>query len=271
MARAPGDRWRSAMHVAADMGFGRLIMSNLGRAGALHLVKTEPASLHADVVNQLRDFIVEGHLSPGSRIPERELCERFKISRTPLREALKVLAAEGLIDLWPNRGARVRQFSEADIRNLFEMISGLDFVAGRMACARITDEQIAAIEKLHLEMYTHYLRRELADYFRLNQKIHQGIIDAAANPLLTENYAKLNAVVRGLRYSANLVRRDRLSEAMREHEQIVDALRRRDADELGMLMFRHMQSKCEAVCQYLREEAQRMAEPPAPRLEDTNI
>jgi DNA-binding GntR family transcriptional regulator len=124
---------------------------------------------------------------------------------------------------------------------------------------------------LHLEMYTHYLRRELADYFRLNQKIHQGIIDAAANPLLNENYAKLNAVVRGLRYSANLVRRDRLSEAMREHEQIVDALRRRDADELGMLMFRHMQSKCDAVCQYLREEAQRMAEPPAPRLEDTNI
>src|SRR5258708_3188795 len=148
------------------------------------------------------------HLSPGSRVPERELCERFKISRTPLREALTVLAAEGLVDLWPNRGGRVRQFSEADIRNLFEMISGLDFVAGRMACARITDEQIAAIEKLHLEMYTHYLRRELADYFRLNQKIHQGIIDAAANPLLSENYAKLNSAVRRLRYSANLVRRD---------------------------------------------------------------
>jgi DNA-binding GntR family transcriptional regulator len=228
-------------------------MSNLGRAGALRLVKSEPTSLHADVVNQLRDFIVEGHLSPGSRMPERELCERFKISRTPLREALKVLAAEGLIDLWPNRGARVRQFSEADIRNLFELISGLDFVAGRMACARITDEQIAAIEKLHLEMYTHYLRRELA------------------NPLLNENYAKLNAVVRRLRYSANLVRRDRLSEAMREHEQIVDALRRRDADELGMLMFRHMQRKCVAVCEYLREEAQTVAEPPAPPLEDANI
>jgi DNA-binding GntR family transcriptional regulator len=256
---------------APDIGIQAADMSNLGGVGALHLVKAEPASLHADIVNQLRDFIVEGHLSPGSRIPERELCERFKISRTPLREALKVLAAEGLIDLWPNRGARVRQFSEADIRNLFEMISGLDFVAGRMACARITDEQIAAIEKLHLEMYTHYLRRELADYFRLNQKIHQGIIDAAANPLLNENYAKLNAVVRGLRYSANLVRRDRLSEAMREHEQIIDALRRRDADELGMLMFRHMQSKSEAVCEYLREEAQRVAEPPAPPLEDANI
>jgi DNA-binding GntR family transcriptional regulator len=181
-------------------------MNDLGRADLLHLVEGEPTSLHTDVVNQLRDFIVERHLSPGSRVPERELCERFKISRTPLREALKVLAAEGLIDLWPNRGARVRQFSEADIRHLFEMISGLDFVAGRMASARIADEQIADIEKLHLEMYTHYLRRELADYFRLNQKLHQAIVGAAANPLLSENYAKLNAVVRRLRYSAKCLR-----------------------------------------------------------------
>src|SRR5260370_26355067 len=230
---AEGDRWWSATDVGADVGIQAADMSNLGRAGALHLVKAEPTSLHADVLNQLRDYIVEGHLSPGSRVPERELCERFKISRTPLREALKVLAAEGLIDLWPNRGARVRLFSEADIRNLFEMISGLDFIAGRMACARITDEQIAAIEKLHLEMYTHYLRRELADYFRLNQKIHQGIVDAAANPLFNENYAKLNAVVQRLRYSANLVRRDRLSEALREHEQIGDAVRGQDADVHG--------------------------------------
>jgi DNA-binding GntR family transcriptional regulator len=216
----------------------------------------EPASLHADIVSQLRDFIVEEHLPPGSRIPERELCEKFGISRTPLREALKVIAAEGLIELLPNRGARVRQFSEADIRNLFEVLSGLDFVAGRLACARITDGAIAAIEKLHLEMYTYYLRRELADYFRINQKIHQAIIDAAANPLLSANYANLNSIVRRLRYSANLVHRDRLGDAMREHEQIVDALKRRSADELGLLMFRHMQSKCEAVCEYLQDQQQ---------------
>jgi DNA-binding GntR family transcriptional regulator len=239
-------------------------MINLGRTSALHLVESEPISLHSDTVNQLRDFIVEGHLRPGSRVPERELCERFKISRTPLREALKVLAAEGLIDLLPNRGARVRQFSEADIRNLFEVISGLDFVAGRFACERISGEEIAAIEKLHLQMYTHYLRREIADYFRLNQNIHQAIVDAAGNPLLSENYAKLNAAVRRLRYSANLVHRDRLSEAMREHEQIVDALRRRDGDELGMLMFKHIQKKCDAVCEYLREGALSAAEPWTP-------
>jgi DNA-binding GntR family transcriptional regulator len=212
--------------------------------------------LHADLVSQLRDFVVEGHLAPGSRIPERELCEKFGVSRTPLREALKVIAAEGLIELLPNRGARVRQFSETDIRNLLEVLGGLDFVAGRLACARITDGAIAAIEQMHLEMYTYYLRRELADYFRLNQKIHQAIIDAAANPVLSANFASLNSIVRRLRYSANLVHRDRLSEAMREHEQIVDALKRRSADELGLLMFQHLQSKCEAICEYLREQQQ---------------
>ena len=235
-------------------------MTNLLSTDDVRSADGEPASLHADIVSQLRDFIVEEHLPPGSRIPERELCEKFGISRTPLREALKVIAAEGLVELLPNRGARVRQFSEADIRNLFEVLSGLDFVAGRLACARITDDAIAAIEKLHLEMYTHYLRRELADYFRINQKIHQAIIDAAANPLLSANYANLNSIVRRLRYSANLVNRDRLGDAMREHEQIVDALKRRSAEELGLLMFRHMQGKCEAVCEYLQDQQQ--ANPP---------
>jgi DNA-binding GntR family transcriptional regulator len=223
-------------------------------ARAVRLIDSEPVSLHADLVGQLRDFLVEGHLAPGIRVPERELCERFEVSRTPLREALKVLAAEGLIELLPNRGARVRQFSEADIRNLFEVIAGLDFLAGRLACQRITDEQIAAIEALHLAMYTHYLRRELHDYFQLNQRIHQAIVEAAGNPVLSANYANLNAVVRRLRYSANLVRRDRLSDAMREHEEIVDALRRRAGEELGTLMFEHMRRKCEAVCEYLREQ-----------------
>ena len=224
-------------------------------ARAVRLIDSEPVSLHADLVGQLRDFIVEGHLAPGIRVPERDLCERFEVSRTPLREALKVLAAEGLIELLPNRGARVRQFSEADIRNLFEVIAGLDFLAGRLACQRITDEQIAAIEALHLAMYTHYLRRELHDYFQLNQRIHQAIVEAAGNPVLSANYANLNAVVRRLRYSANLVRRDRLSDAMREHEEIVDALRRRAGEELGTLMFEHMRRKCEAVCEYLREQS----------------
>lgn len=228
-------------------------MNSILRIDKFEAIERSPPSLHADILTRLRDFLVEGHLAPGARIPERELCERFDVSRTPLREALKVLAAEGLVELLPHRGARVRHFSETDIRNLFEVIAGFDFVAGRLACARITDDEVAAIERLHLEMYAAYLRRELADYFRLNQMIHLAIVEAAGNPVLSANYASANAAVRRLRFSANLVNRDRLSDAMREHESMIDALRRRAGQELGMLMFLHMQTKCEAVCEFMRE------------------
>ncbi|MDB5547649.1 MAG: GntR family transcriptional regulator [Tardiphaga sp.] len=230
-------------------------MNTITRIGGYETLNSAPASLHADVVTRLRDYLVEGHLLPGARIPERELCERFEISRTPLREALKVVAAEGLIELLPHRGARVRQFTEVDIRNLFEVIAGYDFVAGRLACARITDDGISAIERLHLEMYAAYLRRELTDYFRLNQMIHLAIVDAAANPVLSANYASANAAIRRLRFSANLLNRDRLSDAMREHEGMIDALRRRAGEELGLLMYAHMQTKRDAVCEFMREQA----------------
>src|SRR5258708_27443530 len=101
---------------------------------------------------RLRDYIVEGNIPDGGRVPERELCAMFGISPTPLREALKVLAAEGLVDLLPNRGARVRQLSERELGELFDVMGGLEGLAGRLACENITDEEIAEVERLHYEM-----------------------------------------------------------------------------------------------------------------------
>src|SRR4051794_13679452 len=196
---------------------------------------------------RMRDFIIEGHLPPGARILERQLCQTLRVSRTPLREALKVLAAEGLIELLPNRGARVRELTETDIRELFDVVAGLEFVAGKAACERISDDEVAAIEHLHYNMYARYMRHELSDYFHLNQAIHQAIVDATRNAALQSAYASYNALIARVRYAANL-HRDRWSEAMREHEAIVDALRRRAGEELGLLMFRHMRSKCAAAC-----------------------
>src|ERR1700684_3954266 len=117
---------------------------------------TSPKSLHDEVLARLRDYIVEGNLEDGARIPERELSLRFGISRTPLREALKVLASEGLIELLPNRGARVRQWSEHDLGELFDVMGGLEGLAGRLACENITDAEITEIERLHYEMYGFY-------------------------------------------------------------------------------------------------------------------
>jgi len=106
----------------------------------------QEASLHGEILLRLRDYVVEGNIPDGARVPERQLCEMLGISRTPLREALKVLAAEGLIELLPNRGARVRQLSQRDLEELFDVMAGLESLAGRLACEAITDAEIIAID-----------------------------------------------------------------------------------------------------------------------------
>lgn len=205
-------------------------------------------TLHGELLVALRDFIVEGNLEDGARVPERALCERFNISRTPLREALKVLAAEGLIELLPNRGARVRELSSADVRELFDVMGGLEALAGRLACERITEVEFAEIERIHHEMYRFYLRRDMHGYFSCNQAIHQLIVAAAGNATLTATYAGLAGRIRRVRYSANLAKdRDRLGEAMREHEAILDALRRRAGAELSDILFLHLRNKLKAA------------------------
>ena len=204
-------------------------------------------NLHGEIVSRLRDFIVEGHLEAGERVPERSLCERFGVSRTPLREALKVLAAEGLVQLLPNKGARVRQFTGQNIRDSFEMLAALESAAGRLACARITETEISEIEQLHYAMYGHYMRRELPGYFRLNQAIHEKIMAASGNHALQTTYAKFTAPMRRLRYSANTLDNSRWGQAMREHEEILDALRRREGAELATILFVHLLNKWRAA------------------------
>ena len=181
----------------------------------------EAASLHGEILLRLRDYVVEGNIPEGARVPERQLCEMLGISRTPLREALKVLAAEGLIELLPNRGARVKQLSERDLADLFDVMGGLEATAGRLACETISDAEIAEVERLHYEMYGFYLHRDMHGYFRVNQLIHQKIVEASRNAALLATYASFAGRIRRIRYSANFARkRERWGEAMREHEAI---------------------------------------------------
>lgn len=206
------------------------------------------ASLHDEIVARLRSYIVENNLPEGARIPERQLCEMFGISRTPIREALKVLASEGLVDLLPNRGSRVRSLSDDDLRDLFDLMGGLESLAGRLACENITDEEVAEIEALHHEMYAHYLRRDLPAYFQVNQLIHERIVAAARNPALSALYSGHAGRLRRARYAANLATtQDRLSKAMREHEAILDCLHRRAGAELGDVLFHHLRNKRVAI------------------------
>jgi DNA-binding GntR family transcriptional regulator len=211
-------------------------------------------SLHGEILSRLRDHVVEGNIAEGARVPERQLCEMFGISRTPLREALKVLAAEGLIDLLPNRGARVRRLSRRDLAELFEMMGGLESLAGRLACESITDEEVAEIERLHYEMYGYYLRRDMHNYFQANQRIHESIVAAARNETLRATYANFAGRIRRVRYSANFARkRQRWGEAMREHEAILDALRRRAGSELSDILFHHLRAKRAAALEHMEK------------------
>ncbi len=216
-------------------------------------------SLHGEILSRLRDYVVEGNIAEGARVPERQLCELFGISRTPLREALKVLAAEGLIELLPNRGARIRQLSRRDLDELFDMMGGLESLAGRLACENITDDEITEIERLHYEMYGFYLRRDMHNYFLANQRIHEKIVEASRDATLRGAYANFAGRIRRVRYSANFARkRQRWGEAMREHEAILDALRRRAGSELSDILFHHLRAKRTAALEHL-DEAERGA------------
>jgi DNA-binding GntR family transcriptional regulator len=224
----------------------RAISAEAERAG-------EEPSLHDEILTRLRDYIVEGNIPDGGRVGERQLCEMLGISRTPLREALKVLASEGLVELLPNRGARVRVLSEQDLGELFDVMGGLEGLAGRLACENITDEEIAEIERLHYEMYGFYLHRDMHGYFTINQLIHQKIVEASRNATLIAAYANFAGRIRRVRYSANFARkRERWGEAMREHETILDALRRRAGNELSDILFRHLRNKKTAAVEHLR-------------------
>lgn len=211
-------------------------------------------SLHDELVGHLRDLIIEGELAPGTRIPERELCLRFGVSRTPLREALKVLASEGLLALLPNRGAQVASLTIADVEEMFPVMGALEALAGELACAKVTDEEIAEIRADHYQMVLHYTRRELPDYFRLNQRIHERILEIAGNATLTRMYAGLAGRVRRARYIANMTKA-RWDQAVEEHEAILDALAQRDGPRLARILKLHLANKCETVKESLSAES----------------
>lgn len=200
---------------------------------------------------RLRQRIVEGQLAPGAKLNERELSESLQVSRTPLREAIKMLAAEGLVELLPNRGAVVAQMSVQDVADTFELIAGLEGQSGELAAARISDAQLAEIRALHYEMLAAFTRRDLATYYRLNALIHSHINAAAGNRALTQTWANVNARLQALRFRSNFDEA-KWQHAMKEHDRMVELLAARDAAALRALMVSHLLNKRDAVLELMR-------------------
>lgn len=223
-------------------------MNDMSQAAAVPLSR---ASLHEELVSRIREMIFAGDLKGGDRVPEQRLCDMFGVSRTPLREALKVLGGEGLLDLLPNRGARVAILTEEAVDEIFPVMGALEALSGELACARITDTELAEIRALHYQMALHHARRELRDYFALNQQIHEAILKAAANPTLEAQYRSLAGRIRLARFRANMTSA-RWDQAMREHEEILKALEARDGAKLSAMLRGHLENKRETVKQSIR-------------------
>lgn len=203
-------------------------------------------SLHDELTSRLRHLIIEGDLPPGEKLSEKDLCAQFNVSRTPLRETLKVLATEGLVQLTPNRGASVSPLTLEDLEEAFPIMGALEAVSGELACERITDAQIVQVQALHARMVEKYTSGDLKQYFKLNEQIHQAIMDAARNPTLEQMQRTLSGRIRRARYMANMSP-TRWARAVEEHEAIVQALTSRKGKQLAKILKEHLANKLETV------------------------
>jgi DNA-binding GntR family transcriptional regulator len=219
--------------------------------------------LHEAVADRLRELIIEGALAPGEHLNERVLCGELQVSRTPLREAFRTLAGEGIVELLPNRGAAVAALSRADVEHAFELMGALEGLAGELAAQRATPAEIDEIRALHFEMLAAHARRDLPAYYRVNREIHQRIAACARNPLLAATHGRLNARLQALRFRSNL-NPDKWDAAVAEHGLMVDALAARDGARLGAVLRAHLAAKRATVLAQLEPQAGGAVPPAAP-------
>ncbi|MCX7341299.1 MAG: GntR family transcriptional regulator [Hyphomicrobiales bacterium] len=212
----------------------------------------ERRSLATELVERLRGLIQEGQLRPGDKIVEPELCERFGVSRTPLREALKVLAAEGLVDLAPNRGARVARISPEAVEELFPIMGMLEALAGELCIERMGSADLALLEALHARMVAHWRACEWVPYGRLNRQVHEEIFRIAGNGALAALYQSLLIRTHAIRFMARKTP-ERWAEAVDDHDRIMGALRARDAAALNLIMREHLRHKADVVHEALQQ------------------
>jgi DNA-binding GntR family transcriptional regulator len=195
--------------------------------------------LHDEATERIRDMIVEGRLAAGEWINETELCQQLQISRTPLREALKVLATEGLVELVPRRGAHVAQLTVREIVDLFEALGGVEGLAAEMAANRMSAADLEQLRQLQLKIEATHKARNRLEYFHDNHKLHESIVRFCGNAAIVDIHARLIARVRRARYQA-ILSESRWSEAVQEHALILAALESRDARRAGDLMRQHV-------------------------------
>jgi DNA-binding GntR family transcriptional regulator len=191
------------------------------------------------ILTRLRAEIVAGTWAPGERVTEQILSQRFGVSRTPLREAMKLLAAEGLLALLPNRGAVVTAPTIEDAEDKLRVLGALEALAASLACAAASDADLAGLAEMHDKMMAAHGRGQSTRYFELNDRIHRAIAVASHSRTVQELHENLSRHVERARHIANF--RESLSDGSKaEHEAIIAALLRRDASAAKQAVERHI-------------------------------
>jgi DNA-binding GntR family transcriptional regulator len=203
-------------------------------------------SLHDEVATRLRERIFSGTLAAGSFIDELVLCEEMKISRTPLREALKVLSAEGLVRHEPRRGSFVNEVTEQDLDDIFPVIAMLEGRCAFEAARNASDADIAALDVLHRRLEACAADKRINEYYATNFTIHEAIITLANNRWLAGVIGDLRKILKLARLQ-QLHAPGRLEQSLAEHLAIYAALRLRDADGAELAMRYHLTQQREAL------------------------
>ncbi len=215
-------------------------------------------SLHDEVAAQLRDRIFDGELMPGSFLDEASLAAQMRISRTPLREALKVLTAEGLVRHEPRRGSFVNQATEQDLDEIFPVIALLEGRCAYEAARNATDADLQALETMHDKLNRHARARRINDYYAANFAIHEAIIALANNRWLAQVIGDLRKIVKLARLQ-QLHAPGRLEQSLTEHMAVFAALKARDAEGAEAAMRTHLTRQREALRELARARRSRIA------------
>lgn len=216
------------------------------------------SSLHDEVAAQLRERIFDGELLPGTFLDEAGLAEQMRISRTPLREALKVLAAEGLVRHEPRRGSFVNEATEQDLDEIFPVIALLEGRCAYEAARNATDADLQALEVLHEKLNRHARARRINDYYEVNFAIHEVIITLANNRWLAQVIVDLRKIVKLSRLQ-QLHAPGRLEQSLTEHMAVFAALKVHDAEGADAAMRTHLTRQREALRELARAQRTRLA------------
>ena len=203
-------------------------------------------ALYEEVANRLRDRIYDESLVPGEWIDEKGICDQLGISRTPLREALKVLCAEGLVELVPRRGCQVKQFEPEEFRELFPVVAVLEGLSARLAALHMSDEQQRELEAMHGELEDFAATGLINEYYEQNIRVHEAISRYANNKWLRRVVQDLRKVLRLARHH-QLNAPGRLKESLSEHRAVMQALKDRDPVRADRLMQQHLMEQWQAL------------------------